>query len=67
MMKLKGLIGGFVIWACLFVTGASAAPADGNFAMVVNVDNEVSTIGRTEAELMFLGKNEAGQMVKLLP
>ena len=59
MMKLKGSIGGVAIWACLFVTGAFAAPPDGKFALVVNIDNKVSTISRTQAELMFLGKKRS--------
>jgi hypothetical protein len=59
MMKLKGSMGGLAVWVCIFVVAATAASSEGDFAMVVNVGNEVSIISRTEAELMFLGKKRS--------
>jgi len=56
MIKLKRLIGGFALALWLFAAGAGTAVSGDYFVLVANVDNEVTSINRVQAERMFLGK-----------
>ncbi|MBU0944849.1 MAG: hypothetical protein KJ804_00170 [Proteobacteria bacterium] len=58
-MNLKRRIGALVLAIWLIAAGAEGAEPLAGFVMVVNVQNEISTISRKEVELIFLNKKRS--------
>lgn len=59
MITLNKRTGGLILVIWLFAVGAGGAEPQGDFVMVVNADNEVTTINRKDAELIFLNKQRS--------
>jgi hypothetical protein len=55
-MMLKKRTGCLVVVLWLFAVGAGGGEPPGNFVLVVNAGNDVTTISRKDAELIFLNK-----------
>jgi ABC-type phosphate transport system substrate-binding protein len=55
-MRLKKRTGGLLLAIWLFAAGAGGAETPGDFVLVVNADNDVTTISRKDVELIFLNK-----------
>lgn len=58
-MKLKGKAGGLILTIWLFAAGAVGAVPLDDFVLVVNAGNDVTTISREDAELIFLNKKRS--------
>jgi ABC-type phosphate transport system substrate-binding protein len=58
-MTLKKRAGGLVLALWLWAVGAGAGEPPGNFVLVVNAGNDVTTISRKDAELIFLNKQRS--------
>lgn len=58
-MALKKRTGGLVVAMWLFAVGAGAVELQGDFVLVVNAENEVTTISRKDVELIFLNKQRS--------
>jgi len=56
---LKKRTGGLLLAILLFAVGAGGGEPPGNFVLVVNAGNEVTTISRKDAELIFLNKQRS--------
>lgn len=59
MITLNKRTGGLILIIWLFAVGARGAEPQGDFVMVVNAHNEVTTINRKDAELIFLNKQRS--------
>ncbi len=68
-MNLKRRTGGFLLAIWLFTAGAVGAEPQENFMMVINVHNDITSISRKDAELIFLNKKRSwpdGQNISVL-
>jgi hypothetical protein len=58
-MTVKKRTGGLVLAIWLFTVGAGRAEPQADFVLVVNAENEVTTISRKDVELIFLNKQRS--------
>ncbi|MDP3695126.1 MAG: hypothetical protein Q8R42_03310 [Desulfocapsaceae bacterium] len=58
-MMLKKRTGCLILALWLFAAGAAGAESQADFVLVVNADNDVTTISRKDAELIFLNKQRS--------
>ncbi len=58
-MTLKKRTGGLILATWLFAVVAGGAEPQRDFVLVVNAENDVTTISRKDAELIFLNKQRS--------